>query len=151
MNEPARGNRNSRWGNRILVVLFTMVVAPLGLTLLYTHYNPTGENAYFPGCFFKEWTNLHCPVCGATRCLYAILHLDIEQALAWNPLFVILMPFLVFGALRTMYTMWTGKTAPGYRLPAWATKYLLGLILAYWILRNIPVYPLTLLAPHLLS
>jgi hypothetical protein len=141
---------NRRWGNRIIVVLFTMVFAPLGLTLLYRYYDPNGTNPYFPGCYFKEWTTLNCPGCGATRSVYALLHFDFAQALAYNPLFVLALPYLLFAVGCMLFTLWTGKRAPGGRMPLWATKWVFVLIIGYWILRNIDVYPLNLLAPHAL-
>lgn len=139
---------NHRWGSRIVVVLFTVVVAPLVLTLLYTCYDPQGANPYFPGCYFKEWTSLHCPGCGATRSLYSLLHLEFMQAIAYNPFFVLVLPYLLYSVAGMLYSTWTGKTAPGYRMPPWAAKYLLIVILSYWLMRNIDVYPLNLLAPH---
>jgi len=152
MNEtPASKTPDRRWGNRIIVVLFTMILAPLGLTLLYVYYDPRGTNSYFPGCFFKEWTSLNCPGCGATRCLYSLLHLEVAQALAYNPLFVIVLPYLIFSAAGMLYSLWTGRRAPGYRMPSGAAKYILVVVFAYWILRNIDVYPLNLLAPHELN
>ena len=138
-----------RWGNRIIVVLFTMIFAPLGLTLLYVFYDPNGDNPFFPNCYFKQWTTLNCPGCGATRCLYSLLHLDLAQALAYNSLFVIALPFLIYGVAGMMYTLWTGNRAPG-RMPGWASKGVVFVILAYWLLRNIDVYPLNMLAPHVL-
>jgi hypothetical protein len=36
-------------------------------------------------------------------------------------------------------------------LPQWGTKVVLWLIITYWIVRNIPYEPLTLLAPHRLE
>lgn len=148
---PASKTPDPRWANRIIVVLFTMILAPLGLTLLYVYYDPRGTNPYFPGCFFKEWTSLNCPGCGATRCLYSLLHLDIAQALAYNPLFVIILPYLILSGVGMLYTFWTGRHAPGYRMPSGAAKYILVVVFAYWIMRNIDVYPLNLLAPHELN
>lgn len=149
MNDaPAKKSRNHRWGSRILVVLFVAIFAPLALTLLYTYFDPRGTNPFFPGCYLKQWTNLNCPGCGATRSLYSLLHLDLAQAFAYNPFFVIILPYLVFSVAGMLYTQWTGLPAPGYRLPRWTPKYLLMVILAYWLLRNIDIYPLNLLAPH---
>jgi len=139
---------NQRWANRIIVVLFTTILAPLGLSLLYFYYDPTGSNPFFPSCFFKELTTLNCPGCGATRSLYSLLHLDIMQALAYNPFFVIVLPYLIYSLVGMLYTMWTGKRGPGYRMPSWTSKCLLFAIIAYWILRNIDVFPFNLLAPH---
>lgn len=147
--EPAATTNSSQWASRIVVTLIAAVAIPLGVSLLYC-YAPT-EHTFYPGCTFHWLTGFHCPGCGATRCCHALVHGDIEQAFAWNPLFVILLPALLFAAFRTGYTMWTGKPAPGYRLPGWFTKILLWTLIAYWVARNIPYYPFNLLAPTDLS
>jgi len=134
------------WGPRILLVLFAAVLVPLGATLLY-NFSPT-EYGFYPRCMFRFVTGFHCPGCGATRCVAALLHGDLRQALAYNPLFVVMLPFLVFGGMRFACATWTGKQIRGYRLPGWALKTLVGLLIVYWIARNIDVYPFDLLAPH---
>jgi len=79
------------------------------------------------------------------------LHLDFAQALAWNPLFVVMAPFLLFGLARIAFQMWTGRGAPGINWPRWGTRAILWLMLTYWVVRNIPYEPFTLLAPHRLE
>lgn len=39
-----------------------------------------------PPCVFHAVTGCPCPVCGATRCVLALLHGHPGAALAWNPL-----------------------------------------------------------------
>lgn len=146
MMEPKVLKTPRSWGPRILLVLFAAVAIPLGATLLYT-FAPT-EYGFYPRCMFHFVTGLHCPGCGATRCAAALLHGDLRQAFAYNPLFVVLLPFLVLGGMRIAFATWTGKQTRGYRLPGWALRVFVGLLIAYWIARNIDVYPLTLLAPH---
>jgi hypothetical protein len=50
--------------------------------------------------------------------------------------------------MRSAYATWTDKQMHGYSLPGWALRVFVGLLIAYWIARNMDVYPLTLLAPH---
>ena len=50
---------------------------------------------YIP-CLFKEITNLDCPGCGITRCLFSLLKLNIKDAYNYNQLVTILIiPFIV--------------------------------------------------------
>ena len=142
---PAPSSRN-RWGNRMLLVLFGAVAVPVAATVLY-NFSPTAYT-FYPKCFFFWATGLHCPGCGATRCTAALLHGDLEQALAYNALFVLILPLAIYGGLRIAFEMWTGKPTLGFRMPAWSMKLLAVMLFAFWIARNIPVYPLTLLAPH---
>ena len=127
------------------MVLVAAVLLPVAVSLLYT-YAPT-EYTFLP-CLFYTFTGLHCPGCGATRASHSLLHGEFEQALAWNPLFVILLPAIAYVLFRSAWQMWTGGPMPGYRFPIWVGKILLATVFLYWIVRNIPVYPFTLLAPH---
>ena len=149
MAEPSPPVPRSRWAFRIVLVLFFAVALPVVMSIVYTY--PPAENTFYPGCFFNQTTGLHCPGCGATRCVHALLHLDIAQALAWNPLFVVLLPLILYGVARFLYEGWTGRRAPQLPWPRWGTKVILCTFLVYWVLRNIPYEPLTLLAPHKLE
>ncbi|MEO5628158.1 MAG: DUF2752 domain-containing protein, partial [Thermomonas sp.] len=87
----------------------------------------------------------YCPGCGSTRALHALLHGDLPQALAMNPLLVIAMPLLAWMALNA-----AGATMPGRRLLLpWAGKprFWLVVLVVYWILRNLPWMPFAWLAP----
>ena len=39
-----------------------------------------------PPCAFRAVTGCPCPTCGATRCVLALLHGRLAEAVAWNPL-----------------------------------------------------------------
>jgi hypothetical protein len=134
------------WTARIVLVLLAAVAIPVGFTVL--HNFPPSEYSFYPRCFFHWLTGLHCPGCGATRCMAALAHGDVAQAFAYNPLFMLALPWLVFVAVRMGYETWTGKPLMQLRVPGWGIKILFVVIIAYWIARNIDVYPLSLLAPH---
>ncbi len=139
----------SRWRIRLIVVFVAAVLLPTAASVLYSY--PPAEGGFYPGCIFHTVTGLHCPGCGATRCCHVLLHGDLAQALAYNPLFVLALPLIVAGLLQMACGQWTGRPLRLLRFPPWAAYVLLWGLVAYWILRNIDVYPLTLLAPHVLT
>lgn len=103
---------------------------------------------FLPRCAFHSVTGLNCPGCGMTRAAYAALHGRIGEAFWMNPLGVILLPMVLLGiGLETVGWM-RGRPLP-VRLHfgsagAWC---LVGGIFAFWMLRNLPWFPFTLLAP----
>ncbi|MBX6314145.1 MAG: DUF2752 domain-containing protein [Isosphaeraceae bacterium] len=102
---------------------------------------------FYPRCLFHEWTGLHCPGCGSLRALHHLLHGRIGTALGFNPLMVASLPWLLY-----LLSVESGLRLRGQALPrlavrsGWIRGYI-GLVLAYWVLRNLPYYPFTLLAP----
>ena len=135
-----------RWGTRVVLVLLLAVALPVGVSVMYAF--PPGQYAFYPPCLVYLLLGIHCPGCGATRSLHALLNGNVPQAFAYNPLFVLVFPFLAYAAAGFVYETWTGGKFATVRLPPWALKLLFVALLAYFIARNVDVYPLNLLAPH---
>lgn len=80
-----------------------IVIAVGGMAVLalfcYFFYNPTNY-AWFPQCYFFQWTGWLCPSCGSQRALHALLHGEFAKAIAYNPFLVISIPY----ALLLVYT-----------------------------------------------
>ncbi len=92
---------------------------------------------FFPKCLFFAATGLACPGCGTTRALHALLHLDVVEAFALNPLLFVLP--LVGG-------LWLASEregrAPGRSRWVRSVPWLLAaLIVAFTVWRNLPGYP----------
>jgi len=115
-------------------------------TSLVAYFNPTTAG-FFPVCPLFSLTGIHCPGCGLTRGFHALFHGDVLTALHFNallPLFAFLFGFmfvsLVLIAVRGRGLSW--KLLP----PASLYGFLI-LAAAFFVLRNLPFYPFTLLAP----
>jgi hypothetical protein len=121
----------------------------LGAVVLYRV--PPVEGSFYPPCVFHELTGFHCPGCGATRCLHALLHGELRQAVAYNLMLVVFLPFLMLHGARVGHALLAGSQICSRWMPAWAIRGLFVLIVAFWIVRNIPLYPFLLLAPHELA
>lgn len=108
-------------------------------------FDPSAAGSPLPGCLFYEFTGLYCPGCGMTRALHALVHGDLAQMMAMNPLLPLLMIAVPLLALQGF----------GYRLPLpkaavaalTSAKVWIGLLLGFWLLRNLPWWPFAWLAP----
>ncbi len=121
-----------------------------GVAVLLCVRSPHQPGSY-PPCPFYALTGLYCPGCGTLRSLHALLQGDVLQALAYNSLAIVLLPFVI-GSLVWGIVVELRRPREAVRpWPAWPLRVLLGLILVYWILRNVPLAPFDVLAPHPLA
>ena len=105
-----------------------------------------------PPCLFYELTGLLCPGCGTGRCMLALLQLDFFAAFRYQPLLLLCSPFLAYYIAKLYIAFVFGKDIlpfPTVR-NRWFGITVTIVILAYWVLRNIPVFPFTLLSPNTL-
>lgn len=129
---------------RAALVLCAGAAALCGAVYLYFH-DPYRHPI---PCTFYLLTGLYCPGCGAGRACYSILHLRFVDAFCYNPLMTILLPLIgLYIAVRAADWGITGGNHIDGKISAKALLWLLVIILIYGILRNIPVFPFTLLAP----
>lgn len=63
----------------------------------FYQFNPA-EDSLFLKCPFKMITGLDCPGCGSQRAIHELLHLNIGKAFRYNPLMVVLIPYVLLGA-----------------------------------------------------
>lgn len=103
----------------------------------------------FPPCPIRYLTGWYCPGCGSLRALHQLLHGNLRAAWALNPLTVILLPFLVYGAASYLRFEIRGKYLPRVFLPAGYIRALCAVIIVFGVARNLPFHPFNLLAPGL--
>jgi len=126
-----------------LAGVLTLIIA---VSIFLFLFNPAGSDLY-PPCPFNKLTGLYCPGCGSSRALHQLLHGNLLAALNLNPLMVLLLPFLGYSLISYSMRTIRKRSLPGIFLPASGIWLLLGIILVFWVLRNIPVYPFSWLAP----
>ena len=133
-----------RW-NRALVVLLGLLAVGSACLALY-RYGPSAQ--WFPGCRFHRLTGLDCPGCGMTRATHAALHGRIGEAFRFNLVGMILFPAAIIGLGLELAGWVRGKPLPiRFRVGGrWAWG-IFAVLMAFWVLRNIPVWPFILLAP----
>lgn len=129
---------------RIALILCAGAAACAGAVYLYFH----DPYDYPLPCIFYVLTGLYCPGCGAGRASYSILHGHFWDAFCYNPLMAVLLPLIgLYVAVRSADWMITGGNHIDRRI---SVKFLIGVlvvIFVYGVLRNIPAFPFTLLAP----
>ena len=125
-----------------------LMVAVVVLGLMYSYIIDPLKSPGFP-CTTYKLTSLYCPGCGDTRALHALVHGQIIQAFDYNFLF----PFVVLAlawyflvGLTTLLfrrrVMWIPQS-----FPMWGVITVLAVIVLFTVLRNIPQWPFTILAP----
>ncbi|UQX88333.1 DUF2752 domain-containing protein [Jatrophihabitans telluris] len=119
-----------------LVTAGTAVLASVGLYFV----NP--NTTHVPLCPFHAVTGLNCPLCGATRATYALLHGDVVTALHDNAVYVLGLPLLFWLGWR-WYRATAGPDRPGasrHRLmPRAVFIALLVLLVVFGVVRNLPI------------
>jgi hypothetical protein len=127
-------------------MLFAAAGLAFGIWLLATQ--PPSDHSWYPRCQLHSLTGLHCPGCGTTRSLHAALNGRFQQAIAYNAPALVILPVLGWSLARSL-GIWRRNT-PTREVagsPVW--PWVIGaLLILYGILRNLPWYPFTLLAPH---
>lgn len=146
---PHAGEPPGRAGPlRRCAVVAGLIAAAAGAVVLYTN-NPTGGARFFPPCLFHKLTGLHCPGCGGTRGMHALLHLDLVSAVRYNALMVALLPVVALGVSRgVLNTFRPRPTRPGRIVPAGWIWALFVVVVAFSVLRNLPWRPFSYLAPR---
>jgi len=122
-----------------------VALAAGGLGVIYV-LDPDASDLY-PTCPFLAITGLYCPGCGTLRALHQLTRGHPLAALDLNPLMMLLLPFIAYYLASHATLAVTGRPLKTFFVRPVFIWMLLGVVLAYWPLRNIPAYPLTLLAP----
>jgi len=117
----------------------------VGVALLRV-FDPA-TSGVFPPCPLHYFTGLYCPGCGSLRALHALLHGDLRQAWAMNPLTILLLPFLTYGLISEALLALLGRGLPQPMLSAAGIRGLCALIVLFGVVRNLPLHPFNLLAP----
>jgi len=138
-------DRIRKWIDKYLL----LVLIP-ALAAFFYIYNPA-ESIYqhlFLKCFFHRATGLYCPGCSGQRPVHQLLHGHIVQAADYNLLLVAALPFLLWNAglyIRNRFS--AHRHSFTYLYHPLTTRVLLITLLLFWVLRNVPFYPFSWLAP----
>jgi hypothetical protein len=128
-----------------LAYVLLAVVGVLSIAVIYT-IDPRNPGAY-PICPFLGLTGYHCPGCGTLRALHQLSHGQLFGALGYNPFTIVSLPFIIFSYVSGFAKAFRLPVLPAVFIPhQWIWALLVGVV-AFWVLRNVPIDPLTVLAP----
>ncbi len=128
------------------VLAATGVSAITAGALAVKFFNPVTAG-FFPQCPLYAVTGFYCPGCGLTRGFHALFGGDVLTALHFNALLPIYAFILGYLIISMVLIAVRGRGLSWKIFPPGAMYGFLILALVFAVLRNIPVYPLNLLAP----
>ena len=108
----------------------------IGVCVL-AYFGTPGQSKWLPSCLFNTWTGLYCPGCGNTRALHAFVHGDILNCISNN---LLLIPACILLVVLCLYPKLSCN-----KYLCWSITVV---VIVFFILRNLPWYPFTLLAPN---
>ena len=118
-----------------LVVRLGCLFAVIGLVAALWTFDPN-TSVIFPPCLFRQFTGLLCPGCGAARATHALVHAELMLAIRLNPLLILV---LASASARQVARVIGAARGVESRLPAAAPRAALVAIVAFWVLRNLPL------------
>jgi len=135
------------------LLLVTLGIAgAAAIAALGYHFDPGAGYRWWPPCGFQRLTGYHCPGCGGTRAVHALLHGRFGESFYYNPL---VLPMLVIALSAGARWAWLARVrarpntppntppAPPSNANVFLVAFgLLAGLLAFWVLRNLPGYPL---------
>ena len=125
----------SHTGRRWTANMVVLATATGGYVL---HRFPPTTSSFYPRCPVFAWLHLYCPGCGGTRALAALLHGRLIEAMHWNAMVVLLLPFATFYFVASY---WRAIRRADFQWPN-VSSTSLALILVclgiFTVLRNLP-------------
>lgn len=103
--------------------------------------NPAAVGSALPSCPFKALTGWDCPGCGSTRMLHALVHGRPDDAAGYNVVALAALPLLIYAWFAWLLRATVGLRLPDWQTARWVAPAVLGVVVVWWVVRNIPVAP----------
>ncbi|HEX5221122.1 MAG TPA: DUF2752 domain-containing protein [Verrucomicrobiae bacterium] len=119
----------------VIGILLSITLVLVGVTFFF--FDPA-RSSFYPVCMFHKLTGLNCPGCGGLRALHQLTHGNFVTAFHYNPLLMVLLPFITFITLRWQIRgreAFVGNTVLFRPAALWL---LLAVTLLFTVLRNLP-------------
>lgn len=123
-----------------------LLMGTIGLAVFFFLLNP-GESQLFPRCVFHSLTGYYCPGCGSQRAIHHLLHLRITGVIHNNFLLIPALLIIIYHQVFRILNRETGWKLPDILYRKSTPWIIFAIILIFWVLRNLPVYPFSALVP----
>lgn len=136
---------------KTLMSVTTRVLAAMGVLVVSTgvavvgYFNPVTAG-FFPLCPLHEMTGLNCPGCGMTRGFHAFFNGDILDALHYNALLPLVAFVCAYLVISLSLMAIRGRGLSWKIFHPTVLLIILGVLLTFGVVRNLPFYPFNLLA-----
>ncbi len=107
--------------------------------------DPTTPGGPIPVCPTKLLFGIDCPGCGSMRMLYSLMHADLAGALRFNALGLATTVLLLVSFGTWTYGRWSGRQVRNWQHHPWSAPVALGVVVVWFVVRNIPVAPFVFL------
>jgi hypothetical protein len=107
--------------------------------------DPTTPHGPLPVCPTKALLGIDCPGCGSLRMLYSLMHGNLLAAARFNALGLVAVGLLVWAYVAWTYGRVVGRRITGWQQHRWSAVVALLLVVAWFVVRNIPFAPFTAL------
>jgi hypothetical protein len=130
-----KGSEGSLPMRKSLVIVTSAVV--LALVAVFFFFDPA-QGGFYPTCLFHKFTGLNCPGCGSLRALHHLTHGNLVAAFQSNPLLMVLLPVIGFIGIRWLQRGRAMFETDSLLLRPVTALTLLGVTIAFGVLRNLP-------------
>ena len=120
---------------RIRKIFFLVFIILLILFSFFTFFYLFDKCNIGIPCIIKKTTGFECPGCGTTRAINSLIHLNINEALKYNALIFVTLPFLAYYFISSIYSWIFEKKMR--QIPTIIIIFLTVVVIVYGILRNI--------------
>lgn len=107
-----------------------------------------GKHKIFPRCIFYSISGYYCPGCGSQRAIHNLLHLDLAGVVSNNLLFLPAILAIVYHYLHPLLNRKLNWKLPNIFYLKDTPWIIFGIIVVFWVLRNVSFYPFCVLAPN---
>lgn len=120
-----------------LFLFFGIPLTIIGGGVALFFLNPS-EHSFFPKCALYMATGFSCPGCGSTRALYQLTHGDVLEAMRLNPGLMALITLGITDYVRFVVSVIRGNPFQTLFGRLKLLGALMGVMLVYGVIRNLP-------------